>query len=194
MKNILKKLNKIQIELKAPKGQYNKFGNFNYRSCEDILEALKPLLEKYKVSLIISDTLLDIQDRIYIQATAELICCESEEKIKATALAREPVNKKGMDEAQITGSASSYARKYCLNGLFCIDDTKDADTNEYTTNKSNNNEYITSSQQKLLFAKSKEKELDNESIKKMLKRYGYASSSEIKKEDFNKILEEINQI
>ena len=125
--NITEKLNLIQTELKAPKNQRNNFGGYNYRSCEDILEAIKPLLEKTKTALIIADEPNLIGDRFYIKATATLKDCESEAEIKATAYAREPSEKKGMDFAQITGATSSYARKYALNGLFCIDDTKDSD-------------------------------------------------------------------
>jgi hypothetical protein len=123
-------LNKIQTELKAPKGQKNSFGNYNYRSCEDILEAVKPLLKETNTVLLITDELVQVGDRYYIKATAGL--CLGDDSIKVTAYARECENKKGMDESQITGSTSSYARKYALNGLFCIDDTKDADaTNKH---------------------------------------------------------------
>ncbi|MBE2985329.1 ERF family protein [Campylobacter sp. RM9344] len=118
-------LSKIQTELKAPKGQFNKFGGYSYRSCEDITEAVKPLLEKYEAALTISDEIVQTANRIYVKATATLRTKSGE--ISATAYAREAETKKGMDEAQITGSASSYARKYALNGLFAIDDEKDAD-------------------------------------------------------------------
>lgn len=134
---IKEKLLNIQQELKAPKGQYNSFGKYKYRSCEDILEAVKPILAKYKTVLSISDEVLMVGERFYIKATATLSDAESDETISNTALAREEVEKKGQDASQITGTASSYARKYCLNGLFLIDDTKDADTDEYhkQTNK-----------------------------------------------------------
>ena len=122
---------KIQAELKAPKGQLNKFGNYRYRSAEDIIEAVKPILAKEKTSLIISDEILQVGDRIYVKATATLLTDE-DNSISAHGWAREEEVKKGMDAAQITGSASSYARKYALNGLFAIDDTKDADsTNDH---------------------------------------------------------------
>lgn len=117
-------LAKIQKELKAPKGQYNSFGKYNYRSCEDILEAVKPLLGE--CILTISDKVVLIGDRYYIEATATL-ANSNNDFIKNTAYAREEAEKKGMDGSQITGTASSYARKYALNGLFCIDDMKDAD-------------------------------------------------------------------
>lgn len=128
MKEINIKLMNIQQELKAPKGQYNDFGKYAYRSCEDILEAVKPLLKKEKVVLTISDELQYIGNRYYIKATATLIDTESEATISNSAYAREEETKKGMDGSQITGASSSYARKYALNGLFGIDDNKDSDT------------------------------------------------------------------
>lgn len=139
IKNIYSKLSNIQQELKAPKGQRNDFGKYNYRSCEDILEAVKPICAKNKTTLVLSDTLENIGERYYIKATATIYDIESNEEISNTAYAREEENKKGMDGSQITGTASSYARKHALNGLFNIDDTKDADTNEYhkQTNKPN---------------------------------------------------------
>lgn len=121
-------LNKIQKELKAPKNQRNNFGNYNYRSCEDILEAVKPLLGT--ATLILSDDIVLIGDRFYVKATVTLK--DADKSVSASAFARESLDKKGMDTAQITGAASSYARKYALNGLFCIDDTKDADTQEHS--------------------------------------------------------------
>ena len=126
----MKELIAIQSELKAPKGQYNSFGKYKYRSAEDILEAVKPLLAKNGCTLTLSDELELIGDRYYIKATATLRGENESESV--TAYAREEAEKKGMDGSQITGTASSYARKYALNGLFCIDDTKDADTDEYT--------------------------------------------------------------
>lgn len=128
MKEINIKLMNIQQELKAPKRQYNDFGKYAYRSCEDILEAVKPLLKKRKVVLTISDELQYIGNRYYIKATATLIDTESEATISNSAYAREEETKKGMDGSQITGASSSYARKYALNGLFGIDDNKDSDT------------------------------------------------------------------
>lgn len=125
MGNIDERLIHIQGELKAPKSQENKFGGYKYRSCEDILEAVKPLLKKEKVTLTISDDIVEVGGRVYVKATATL--SDGEETISTSAFAREAETKKGMDDSQITGSASSYARKYALNGLFAIDDTKDAD-------------------------------------------------------------------
>ncbi|WIF95047.1 ERF family protein [Caminicella sporogenes] len=129
---IHEKLMNIQAKLKAPKNQFNAFGKYKYRSCEDILEAVKPLLLENKVVLTITDEPLMIGDRFYIKATAKLTDIEDGKSIEVSALAREDENKKGMDLAQVTGSTSSYARKYALNGLFCIDDTKDSDaTNKH---------------------------------------------------------------
>lgn len=128
---IYEKLSAIQQELKAPKGQFNSFGKYKYRSCEDILEAVKPIYGKYKTALVLLDDIKEVSGRFYVMAQAQLHDCESDGAVTATAYAREPVEKKGMDDSQITGTASSYARKYALNGLFCIDDTKDADTDEY---------------------------------------------------------------
>lgn len=131
MMGIYERLINVQSELKAPKGNYNSFGKYKYRSCEDILEAVKPLLKKYGLVLTLTDDVMECGGRIYIRATATLTDIETSEQIHNTALAREAADKKGMDESQVTGTASSYARKYALNGLFCIDDTKDADTDEY---------------------------------------------------------------
>jgi len=128
--NISEQLLEVQSELKVPKGQRNTFGNYNYRSCEDVLEAAKPLLKKNGLTLVLDDKMEQIGTRTYVQATATLTNTESQ-TIFNHGYARESETKKGMDDSQITGAASSYARKYALNGLFLIDDTKDADTNEY---------------------------------------------------------------
>ena len=129
-KDFLTRIGMAQAELKAPKNQYNSFGKYSYRSCEDILEAAKPVCAKYGLLLTVSDEIVHEGDRYYIKATACLYDAQggSDEVVSATAFAREALDKKGMDDSQITGTASSYARKYALNGLFCIDDTKDADT------------------------------------------------------------------
>ena len=125
---IYEKLLSIQTELKAPKSQYNSFGKYNYRNCEDILEAVKPLCAKYKAVSVMGDEVIQIGERYYIKSTARLIDLESEGVVENTAYAREEAEKKGMDGSQVTGASSSYARKYALNGLFAIDDTKDSDT------------------------------------------------------------------
>ena len=126
--SLQEQLIKIQSELKAPKGQKNNFGNYKYRNCEDILEAVKPLLKKYECDLTITDDIVLIGDRYYVRADAQIR--KLDENISVRGFAREALSKKGMDESQITGAASSYARKYALNGLFLIDDTKDADSQE----------------------------------------------------------------
>lgn len=126
----MKKLVAVQAALKAPKGQFNKFGGYKYRSCEDILEAVKPLLLEQGLQLTITDEPVEVGGRIYIKATATVT--DGSETAAVSGYAREAETKKGMDESQITGTASSYARKYALNGLFLIDDTKDADaTNDH---------------------------------------------------------------
>lgn len=130
--NIYEKLSAIQTELKAPKNQFNKFGGYNYRSCEDILEAVKPLCAKYKTTLVLEDEIVSTGTRYYVKATATLYDAEAANNvipsIDAKAYAREEESKKGMDGSQVTGASSSYARKYALNGLFSIDDAKDSDT------------------------------------------------------------------
>ena len=125
------KLMRIQTELKAPKNLYNSFGNYKYRNVESIQEALKPLELSYGVTLTLTDKIEAFGDRVYVKATASLIDVDSDVVITVEAYAREQVSKKGMDEAQITGATSSYARKYALNGLFLLDDTKDVDSEEY---------------------------------------------------------------
>lgn len=122
----IEKIVAIQSELKAPKGQYNSFGKYNYRSCEDILEWVKPLLTKHGLVLTIQDSIDLIGDRFYVKATATIT--DGKERLSTSAYARESLDKKGMDASQVTGATSSYARKYALNGLLAIDDTKDADT------------------------------------------------------------------
>lgn len=199
------KLMLIQSELKAPKSQWNKFSEFYYRSCEDILEAVKPLALKYKAIVTITDELQQIGDRYYILAIATIYDVESDKSMQATAYAREPEAKKGMDSSQITGSTSSYARKYALNGLFAIDDTKDSDAmNTHgkqgmepvqgkRLDRTSNPDLITEKQRKLLFARSKEKQMSEETVKILLGNYGYESSKDIKRNDFNKILEDLDK-
>lgn len=149
----MEKLAKIQKELKAPKGQLNKFGGYNYRSCEDILEAVKPLLDGAILTL--QDEIINIGNRFYVKATATFT--DGTYTHSVTAMAREPETKKGMDESQITGMASSYARKYALNGLFCIDDTKDADTMDNTPapKRKQTNEEVLNNQLKPLSEQAK---------------------------------------
>ncbi|WP_278885624.1 ERF family protein [[Ruminococcus] torques] len=158
------KLSKIQQEMKVPKNLYNSFGKYNYRNAESILEAFKPLEDKYSVLMIVYDAVEQIGDRIYIKSVAELCDCGSDEVIRAQAYARESLEKKGMDDSQITGTASSYARKYALNGLFLLDDTKDADTDEYKNQEKKGQEDSK--------AKAKRITVKRETIKTICKEHG----------------------
>lgn len=153
--NIYEKLLTVQTELKAPKGQYNSFGKYKYRSCEDILEAVKPVLAKNKATIFLTDDVRMIGERYYIEATAHFIDCEDGKEITAKALAREEESKKGMDGSQVTGASSSYARKYALNGLLDIDDTKDSDS----TN-THGNEVPQKTPRELLIEKLQERGID----------------------------------
>lgn len=187
--NINEKLLKIQTELKAPKGQENTFGHYRYRSCEDILEAVKPLLKKNKVTLQLTDEIIFLGDRYYIKATAVLKDTEEESKIENSAYARESETKKGMDDSQITGTASSYARKYALNGLFCIDDTKDADTNEYKNQQKDMK--ITKTMEKALRELITNNNIANQRVLQVLNGFGYEKLAQIKVEDLKDIQEEL---
>ena len=174
--SVYEKLMNIQSELKAPKGQRNSFGNYNYRSCEDILEAVKPLLAKHQAALTISDSIELIGTRFYVKATAKFIDVADGTEIENTAYAREEDSKKGMDAAQVTGAASSYARKYCLNGLFAIDDTKDADTDEYQKQQSKGSEKP--AQKPAEKAENKYVRIENNETY-VLTRQGYKKPSEL---------------
>ena len=132
MSELYKKVQEIQTHLKAPKNLYNSFGKYKYRNAEGICEAVKPLLAEHGLILTLSDEIVAVGERYYVKATAT-ICSDANEVLSVSAFARESLDKKGMDDSQITGTASSYARKYALNGLFLLDDTKDADTDEYRT-------------------------------------------------------------
>lgn len=138
MNDFITKVSEIQADLKAPKNRRNTFGNYNYRSCEDILEAVKPLCRAKGMILTLSDEPIDVNGWHYVKATATLT--DGKDSLSVSASARESETKKGMDESQISGTASSYARKYALNGLFLIDDTKDADTDEYQKERTNRTE------------------------------------------------------
>lgn len=208
MEKVQAVLNAIQGELKAPKSQFNKVAGFHYRSCEDILEAVKPLLKKHGATLIISDDIKVIADRVYVEASATLHA--QGEAITAKALAREPLEKKGMDVSQVTGASSSYARKYALNGLFCIDDAKDADSDAHKeaveTSAKPPKEVLTEPELpkadisktvekiKERFVKAKEK-LGEEDFNYILKKQGYAKVGDIKvlakAEEVLKIMESV---
>ena len=187
--NIYEKLSNIQNELKCNKNQFNKFGGYKYRSCEDILEAVKPLCKKYGTTLILSDKLVNIGERYYIEAQATLVNFEENDEQKSyvanTAYAREEENKKGMDGSQITGTASSYARKYALNGLFNIDDTKDADTDEFTKQQQVDDDKVIDKTKVQALNKSIENAgITDEVVELILSGYGYTSTSEIKVKDY----------
>lgn len=183
--NIYEKLSKIQTELKAPKGQYNSFGKYKYRSCEDILEALKPIVAKNKATLILSDELVNIGERYYIKSTATLIDTEEEKQVQNTAYAREELEKKGMDGSQITGTASSYARKYALNGLFNIDDTKDADTDEFAIQ---GNEKVTDTEARTIYALIQKNGRD---LNKFLEYFKVSNTNELTKAQYVEALKMI---
>lgn len=190
----------VQQKLKAPKNQYNSFGKYNYRSCEDILEGLKPHLEEVKATVILNDEVMLIGDRYYIKARVHFIDLEDGKELNSTAYAREDLDKKGMDLAQVTGSVSSYARKYALNGLFCIDDTKDSDATNVPSGKPQDkpkpqptvpmgeSEFISLAQRNRLFAISKGNEAK---IKEVIAKLGYTSTKEIKAIDYDKICKEV---
>lgn len=184
---IYKKLLEIQTELKAPKGQYNSFGKYKYRSCEDILEAVKPICKKNNATLIIADELQNIGDRYYIKATATIIDIEDGSVLSNTAYAREEEIKKGMDGSQITGTASSYARKYALNGLFCIDDTKDADTDEYKE-QTEKDKIIDNKLVEGLNMAIEKSQIDQKAVELILNQYGYTNTAEIKMKDYMNIV------
>lgn len=193
--NIYEKLLKAQVELKAPKGQYNSFGKYKYRSCEDILEALKPVLDKLKLTLFIKDDVIEVNTRNYVKATIILVNIEKpDEIIETSALAREEETKKGMDGSQITGASSSYARKYALNGMFMIDDTKDSDS----TNTHGKEEAKTYEEKKQTFLNSKEgmierlkESLSSDKLKKVLSAYNVNELWEMTTEQLKEACEKI---
>ena len=203
--NIYAKLLAVQTKLRAPKGQFNAFGKYKYRNCEDILEALKPILAEEQCSLLISDSIEHIGDRYYVKAHVIFVDIESHEMISTEALAREEQDKKGMDGSQVTGASSSYARKYALNGLFAIDDTKDSDstnthgkdtkeskpkdTKQITPVPTETNPNIISlEQKKILFSLAGGR---NDEVKKIIADFGYESSSEIERKNYDDICKRI---
>ena len=191
--NIYEKLSNVQIELKAPKNQFNVFGKYKYRNCEDILAAVKPLLSKNKLTMIISDEIEHIGERFYIKATVTLFDVETSETIITSKLAREEETKKGMDASQLTGSTSSYATKYALNGLFLIDDTKDADTtNDHGNDQKNENKDTNKNDKPTQKKETKKITIDTylEAIRKYEKEY----QTEIKDYLVDKALMEIEDL
>lgn len=190
---VTEKLAQIQQSLKAPKNQYNKFGDFHYRSLEDILEALKPLLKETKCILVINDEIVLIGGRFYVKATATLYDLESGEHVAATAYAREDESRPKMDVSQVTGSSSSYARKYALNGLFLIDDVKDADTRDNSKpddkkpeqKKPKAKEVITESQVTDLINKCS---IDKVDVKKVCRLYKVKGLTDLSQTQYQNIL------
>lgn len=173
--NVYEKLLKVQQELKVPKSQYNSFGKYYYRNCEDIQEAVKPLLQAVNAVLILDDEIEQKGDHYYVKSIAKFVDCDTGKEIVNKAYAREEEEKKGMDASQITGSTSSYARKYALNGLFCIDDNKDADSNG-KINEDQRNEII------------KELKRTGVGIKRILENYGLKTLEEMENDQFKEAI------
>lgn len=182
--NIYEKLLNVQTELKAPKGQFNAFGKYKYRSCEDILEALKPVLNKYKLTFFINDEIVEVNNRNYVKATITIINIEKpDEQIQTSALAREEETKKGMDGSQITGASSSYARKYALNGMFMIDDTKDSDsTNTHGKDKTEQEKVQDFLNSRSGMIEKLSEYVRGDKLERMLKNYGVNELFEMKDE------------
>ena len=184
--NVYEKLIAIQSELKAPKSQYNNFGKYAYRNCEDILESLKPLLKEHKSTIYISDEIVTVLERFYVKATVTFIDAETGEKIINTAYAREEEDKKGMDGSQVTGSSSSYARKYALNGMFAIDDTKDSDFTNTTTKADNTG--LSEAQIKRLLAIANKVNISADDVKKVVaKSFGVQDLRKMNKQQYDEI-------
>lgn len=182
--NIYEKLLNVQTELKAPKGQFNAFGKYKYRSCEDILEALKSVLNKYKLTFFINDEIVEVNNRNYVKATITIINIEKpDEQIQTSALAREEETKKGMDGSQITGASSSYARKYALNGMFMIDDTKDSDsTNTHGKDKTEQEKVKDFLNSRNGMIEKLSEYVKGDKLERMLKNYGVKELFEMKDE------------
>ena len=189
MVKVYKKLLAIQSELKAPKTQYNNFGRYKYRNCEDILEALKPILAKNMAVVTVSDEIVTADGRFYVKATAKITDAESGESVETTAFAREEDSKKGMDGSQLTGSSSSYARKYALNGLFAIDDTKDADfqNEERKEYKKAFSDYYKHELKVVVSDYCKKTSADPSEVKLMLINKLHVDFSELNEEDIKKM-------
>lgn len=188
---IYEKLINVQVELKAPKGQYNSFGKYAYRNCEDILEALKPVLKKEKLAIFISDDMVFLESRFYVKATVTLVDIETGEKICNTAFAREEESKKGMDGSQVTGASSSYARKYALNGMFAIDDTKDSDatnTHGREDKKPNTSGGLSEAQIKRLYAIANRAKITPSQVVEVCKKdYSITDIKLLTKEQYDKV-------
>ena len=191
-KNVYIKLMEVQGKLKAPKSCFNKFGNYAYRNCEDILEALKPLLNEVKAIVNISDDVVMVGDRYYIKATVKFIDAETGDIIETNAMAREEENKKGMDASQLTGSTSSYARKYALNGLFAIDDTKDSDTTN--THGKDNVTTLSDAQLKRMYAIGSKAGYNNSKVDAMIKQKYSKEPKFMTKTEYDNVVDGLEKI
>ncbi len=194
--NVYEKLMTVQTKLRAPKGQYNSFGKYSYRSCEDILEALKPLLAEVGAIVNVTDEIKLIGDRYYVEATAMFLDCETGDSVVARASAREAETKKGMDDSQVTGAVSSYARKYALNGLFAIDDNKDADsTNTHGKEIKPNMKPtgITEAQLKRLFAIGNKAGIKKEVVEGTVRKIFNCEPKDMTKEQYDNICERLEK-
>ena len=194
--NVYEKLMTVQTKLRAPKGQYNSFGKYSYRSCEDILEALKPLLAEAGAIVNVTDEIKLIGDRYYVEATASFIDTETGERMIAKASAREAETKKGMDDSQVTGSVSSYARKYALNGLFAIDDNKDADSTNTHGKEIKPNMTptgITDAQLKRLFAIGNKAGVKKDVVEGTVRKIFNCEPKDMTKEQYNNICERLEK-
>ena len=192
MGNVYTKLVEVQSKLKAPKSQFNKFGNYAYRNCEDILEALKPILNQVKAVVNISDEVVLIGERYYIKATVKFIDGETGDVIEASAMAREEESKKGMDSSQLTGSTSSYARKYALNGLFAIDDTKDSDTTN--THGKDNITTLSEAQLKRMYAIGYKAGFNKETIDLNIKKKYNKEAKDMTKAEYDNVVDGLEKI
>ena len=196
MGNVYLKLVEVQNRLKAPKNQFNKFGNYAYRNCEDILEALKPILAEVKAVVNMSDEVVLVGERYYIKATVKFIDAETGEVVEASAMAREEENKKGMDSSQLTGSTSSYARKYALNGLFAIDDTKDSDTTNTHGKEDSKSNVITLTDKQLnrMYAIAKVGGYDKVKVDRLINQKYSKKANEMTKEEYDNVVEGLQKI
>lgn len=185
--SISEKLVNVQSELKAPKGQFNNFGKYKYRNAEDILEAVKPLLKKENLSMVLTDDLQNIGDRYYIKSTVRLF--DDKESIEVTAYAREEESKKGMDSRQVTGASSSYARKYALNGLFLIDDTKDSDSTNTHGKADTGEQEVKNEELYALFALAEQAGYSKDTVFKQVKeKYKKDTPDLMTKAEYNQLL------
>lgn len=182
------RIKEVQTQIKAPKNLYNTFGKYKYRNAEGILEAVKPYLDKYNLCLVLSDEIVQVGERYYIKSTATLCDAVGKETISVSAYAREAAAKKGMDDSQITGTASSYARKYALNGLFLLDDTKDADTDENRIERENRSMTISKTEAKALYSVLQKNDID---VNDFLAERNIHKLSELAPEEYAQVVKDL---